>query len=66
LQQNSIVGWEDLPLSSGADRDYNDLVISLEGVRSIGLTDLSSVINIDRQWQNTTVGQNIINYFNDK
>jgi Cellulase (glycosyl hydrolase family 5)/Domain of unknown function (DUF4114) len=65
LQQNSIVGWEDLSLSFGSDRDYNDIVMSLEGVRSIGVTDLSSVINLDRQWQNTTVGQNIINYFND-
>ncbi|MGL6338881.1 MAG: DUF4114 domain-containing protein, partial [Waterburya sp.] len=60
---NTILGWEDISLNLGADSDYNDLVISLEGVNSIGIPNLQDYVNDNSNWLQTIVGQNIVNYF---
>lgn len=60
---NTILGWEDISLNLGADSDYNDLVISLEGVNSIGMPNFQDYVNGNLNWLQTIVGQNIINYF---
>jgi hypothetical protein len=58
----TIIGMEDVNRNK-SNKDYNDFIISIEGVKSIGVTDLDEVISNNRQWQNTTVGQEIFHYF---
>jgi hypothetical protein len=60
---NTILGWEDISLNLGADSDYNDLVISLEGVNSIGMPNFQDYVLGNSNWLQTVVGQNIVNYF---
>jgi hypothetical protein len=62
--QRTIIGMEDV-YRDNSNKDYNDFIISIEGVKSIDVTDLDGVISHNRQWQNTTVGQDIFNYFNN-
>lgn len=54
-----IVGFEDRPLQGG-DRDYNDIVLRFEGVRS-NIPDLEANANLLKyDWLNTNVGQEIL------
>ncbi|MGE5655863.1 MAG: S8 family serine peptidase [Actinomycetota bacterium] len=54
-----IFAWEDLRLSDWSDRDYNDVIFRVSGA-SGNAPFLSKVINGDRDWILTDLGQKII------
>ncbi|NJP22460.1 MAG: DUF4114 domain-containing protein [Hydrococcus sp. CRU_1_1] len=60
---NTILGWEDIALNLGADSDYNDIIISLEGIDSIAMPNFQDYVNGNYNWLETTIGRDIINYF---
>ena len=61
----STFGWEDINLSNSAslDRDYNDLVVQVEGATATTATIEDSIYS-DRNWLNTEVGQELLEYAN--
>ena len=59
----TILAWEDIGLNLGADSDYNDIIISLEGVDSIDIPNFQNHVKSDSNWLQTPVGKNIVNYF---
>ena len=63
--EGTIFGFEDVRLDRNSNTDYNDIVIAIEGVKSIGLADIEDVISSNRNWLDTKVGQDIIGYFDD-
>ena len=60
----STFGWEDVNLSNSTlDRDYNDLVVRVEGATATA-TSIESSIYRDRNWLDTQVGQELVEYAN--
>jgi hypothetical protein len=57
----TIVGFEDVNLEKGSNRDYNDLVVAIEGVNGINLPSLDSMVHSDRNWLNLPIGETIVN-----
>ena len=47
------IAFEDVPIQ-GADRDYNDLILNLQGVES-NLASLKDNLNPDRNWQDILI-----------
>ena len=62
-QDRTILGWEDISLNLGADADYNDIVVGLEGVDSITVPSFQNQGDGGSNWLQTPVGQNILHYF---
>lgn len=64
--KGTIAGFEDIQLNviENKDRDYNDIVLSIGGSQAIGLTDFDGMVDSNRDWTNTSVGHEILNYFN--
>lgn len=62
--QGTIIGFEDVVLQNGSNRDYNDFVIALEGVQSIGISNIENVMAHYHNWVNTGLGNEILNHFN--
>ncbi|MBD2665523.1 hypothetical protein B6N60_05248 [Richelia sinica FACHB-800] len=60
----TMIGFEDVTLNSSSDRDYNDFVLSLKGVQSIGITDIKDVMVHYHNWVDTSIGADLTNYFN--
>jgi hypothetical protein len=60
---NTILGWEDIALNLGADSDYNDIVIGLEGINSIAMPNFQDYVNGNSNWLETIIGRDIINFF---
>lgn len=61
----TIIGFEDVRLDLGSNHDYNDVVLAIEGARRVGLADIEDVMAANRNWLNTTVGQQITHYFDN-
>ena len=59
----TIIGLEDVRIDLGSNLDYNDIVFSIEGLQSVGLTSIEETINGSRDWLGTEVAQQIVNYF---
>lgn len=59
----TVIGFEDVRLDIGSNQDYNDIILAIEGAQSIGLSAVEDVIANNRNWLNTTVGQDILGYF---
>ena len=64
--EGTIVGFEDVRLDLNSNTDYNDIILAIEGVQRIGLTDIEDVISTNRNWLETEVGQEIIGYFDSE
>ncbi len=64
--EGTIVGFEDVRLDLNSNTDYNDAVLAIEGVQRIGLTDIEDVISTNRNWLDTEVGLDIVNYFDSE
>ncbi|GAB4237932.1 MAG: hypothetical protein Kow0049_24170 [Stanieria sp.] len=62
--KGKIVSFEDIPLSVSNNIDYNDIVLAIGGAQAIGGTDIDELIDSNRDWLNTQVGNEILNYFN--
>jgi hypothetical protein len=60
----TMIGFEDVTLNSSSDRDYNDFVLSLKGVQSIGVSDIKDVMVHYHNWVDTQIGGDLTNYFN--
>ncbi|AFZ01805.1 DUF4114 domain-containing protein [Calothrix sp. PCC 6303] len=63
--KGTIIGFEDLSLNGGSNRDYNDFVISVEGAKSIGITNVKDIMVNYHNWVDTLIGNDIVNYFNN-
>lgn len=63
--EGTVIGFEDVRLDVGRNRDYNDLVLAIEGAQSIGFSDVEDVMANNRNWLDTEVGRDIIGYFDD-
>jgi hypothetical protein len=63
--KGTIIGFEDVRLDLGSNHDYNDVVLAIEGAQRIGLTDIDDVMAANRNWLKTTVGQEVIHYFDN-
>lgn len=59
-----MIGFEDVTLHPKSDRDYNDFVITVEGVQSLGITDIKDVMVHYHNWVDTQIGSDLTNYFN--
>lgn len=59
----TLLGWEDVDLNLGADADYDDIVVSLEGVDSIAIPQIADRVAATLNWLQTSIGQQIVNYF---
>ena len=65
-KKGTIVGFEDVRLDLNSNTDYNDIILAIEGVQRIGLTDIEDVISTNRNWLDTEVGLDIVNYFDSE
>jgi hypothetical protein len=54
-------GWEDVNTLNSTDRDFNDAIIQVKGAISQAVA-IDSSINPNRDWRNTNVGQEILEY----
>ena len=61
----TVIGFEDNRLDLGANQDYNDIILAIEGAKGIGLENFEDVIANNRNWLDTQVGLDIISYFDD-
>ncbi len=63
LRENRLTfGFEDLRRDFGSDRDFNDLIFQIQGI-SGSATLHSQLIVPHRAWENTTLGQQILNFW---
>ena len=60
--QNTFA-WEDKAVNKNSDRDYNDLIFSMEGVKGRGNgAFLEDVINPKKDWRDVELADEIINF----
>ncbi len=59
--QGHTFGWEDVKFVSASDRDYNDLIVQVSGATA-NATSINTVIQPNRDWRKTEVGQELISY----
>lgn len=62
--KGTIVSFEDIQMNPTNLADYNDIVLAIGGAQAIGLTDINDLMESNRDWLNTQVGNEILNYFN--
>lgn len=62
--EGTIISWEDTPTNSQSNNDYNDQVLAIEGAQPIGISSIEDVVNRDRNWLETEVGEEVFGYFN--
>ncbi|MBD2196022.1 MULTISPECIES: DUF4114 domain-containing protein [Calothrix] len=63
--KGAVIGFEDVAIDSGSNRDYNDFVISLGGIKTVSLPTIQDVAIYNHNWTNTQIGTAITNYFNN-
>ncbi|MEM6613324.1 MAG: DUF4114 domain-containing protein [Cyanobacteria bacterium P01_C01_bin.72] len=63
--QGTIVGFEDGYLDIGSNQDYNDIILDVEGAKSIGVDNIEDVIASNRNWLDMEIGQEIVGYFDN-
>ncbi|BAB77992.1 DUF4114 domain-containing protein [Anabaena sp. FACHB-709] len=61
--KGAILGFDDVPLNRVPNRDFNDFVISIQGVQSLGISKIENVMAHNLNWVDTAIGQDIINHF---
>ena len=57
----TLLGIEDIPLGSGGDRDYDDILFQITGANFVGHTG-DELIAPDAEWRNGELGQEMIDY----
>ncbi len=63
IDKNGTLAFEDTQIASGnADYDYNDFVFQVKGLESNNTASVDEVINFNRDWRNTDVGQELLEY----
>ena len=63
IDNNGTLAFEDTQISSGnADYDYNDFVFQVRGLDSDNTVGIDEVINPNRDWRDTEVGQELLTY----
>ena len=63
IDNYGTLAFEDTQISSGnADYDYNDFVFQVRGLESDNTVNVDEVINSNRDWRNTEVGQDLLTY----
>ena len=61
--EGNTFGWEDTNTSQGGDQDFNDLVVQVLGATA-SADGVEDSIYANRNWLNTNLGQDIIQYAN--
>ena len=66
-QRGTIVGFEDQRLDNFSNKDFNDIILAIEGIQSpIGISAVEDVIFPSRNWLGTEVGnEDILAYFDN-
>lgn len=65
VDDNGTLAFEDIVVSSGnSDLDYNDFIFQVRGLDSNNTTSIDTVINSNRDWRTTKVGQDLLTYAN--
>jgi len=62
-ETGTIIGFEDVNLQVATNKDYNDIVLAIEGVQGIGLDPVEDVMANNRNWLQEDVGAEILAYF---
>ncbi|MBD2354911.1 DUF4114 domain-containing protein [Tolypothrix sp. FACHB-123] len=63
--KSAVIGFEDVAIDNGSNRDYNDFVISLGGIKTVGLPSIQDVAISNHNWTNTEIGTAITKYFEE-
>lgn len=64
--EGSVVGFEDQRLDNGSEQDFNDIIMSIEGIGSpIGVSVIEDVINTNHNWLDQEFAENIVGYFDN-
>ena len=62
--EGTIVSFEDERINLPANRDYNDVILAIEGINEpIGLSSVENVIAADNDWTKLPIGDEIVSYF---
>jgi len=56
-----VVGFEDVHLSQGSNRDYQDILLGIQGATSINVPLIEDIVHQNHNWLNTTTGQFVVN-----
>ena len=65
VDDNGTFAFEDVRVDWGeSDGDYNDLVFQILGA-SGEATSMDAIVNPERDWRNTAVGEDLLDYAND-
>ena len=61
----TIVGFEDERIDGTSNRDFNDVVLAIEGINEqTGLSAIENVISADSDWTELPIGNEIVSDFN--
>jgi hypothetical protein len=60
--KGAILGFDDVPLNRVPNRDFNDFVISIQGVQTLGISKIEDVMAHNLNWVDTAIGQDILNH----
>ncbi|MDJ0589970.1 MAG: DUF4114 domain-containing protein [Pleurocapsa sp. MO_226.B13] len=61
VDNNGTFAFEDIKVDNNSDRDYNDFVFQVTGMRG-NVSSLDVVGNSDRDWRTTEMGQQLLSY----
>ena len=56
-----VVGFEDVHMSQGSNRDYQDILLGIQGATSVNVPLIADIIHKEHNWLNTTTGQFVVN-----
>ena len=64
-EEEAIISFEDTFTNLQSNNDYNDVILAMEGVQSMGLSAIEDVVAANRNWLGTEVGEDILSYFDN-
>ena len=64
-EEKTIIGLEDTGANSQSSNDYNDVILGIKGVKPIGFEAIANVIRDDKNWLETELGEEILQYTED-
>ncbi|MFM1841458.1 MAG: hypothetical protein RLZZ490_189 [Cyanobacteriota bacterium] len=56
-----VVGFEDVHMSQGSNRDYQDIVLGIQGATSVNVPLIADIIHKEHNWLTTDAGQFVVN-----
>ena len=56
-----VVGFEDIHMSQGSNRDYQDILLGIQGATSVNVPLIEDIIHQNHNWLATDAGQFVVN-----